>query len=256
MDGTQYKVLGLSCIAAGLGAAQVLSGLWGPPVEYDTGEEIPGEAPRRLRKAETVIQRRTSELLVVLEASYDMRNQAAVLRTCDCLGIQNVWLVNPTMVKGEGDDSSDGPAARRRVHTTKKSRIKAEQRAEVESRMEKTLQEHDNAQGGATGEHKTIAEQQNDVSRKIARQSTEWLSMQRFDDTSSCIAALREAGYTVWVTVLAQGAVSLSAPELEIPPKKLAVVFGREADGVSAEMIAAADKLVYFPLHGDLPKNP
>jgi tRNA (guanosine-2'-O-)-methyltransferase len=28
------------------------------------------------------------------------------------------------------------------------------------------------------------------------------------------------------------------------------MVFGREADGVSEEMIQAADQLVYFPLHG------
>ena len=42
-----------------------------------------GEAPRRLRKAETVLQRRTARVIVVLEGSYDMHNQAAVLRTAE-----------------------------------------------------------------------------------------------------------------------------------------------------------------------------
>ena len=36
----------------------------------------------------------------------------------------------------------------------------------------------------------------------------------------------------------------------QIPSAKLAIVFGREADGVSQEMITAADKLIYYPLHG------
>lgn len=52
---------------------------------WDTGTEVEGEAPRRLRKAETVLRRRTSRMIVVLESSYDQHNQAAVLRTADCL---------------------------------------------------------------------------------------------------------------------------------------------------------------------------
>lgn len=208
---------------------------------FDTGEEIPGEAPRRLRKAETVLRRRTSELLVVLEASYDLRNQAAVLRTCDCLGIQHVWTTNPTM----GMKGDTYPAAKRRVHTTRRAKAQAEKRSEAQEQM---LQALDPGMHAAR-EPSSVAEQQNEISRKIARQSSEWLSLRKFDDTKSCIEALRNEGYTIWVTALEQGALSLDH-RLEIPPAKLAVVFGREADGVSAEMIAAADKLVYFPLQG------
>ena len=78
-------------------------------------------APRRLRKAETVLglvtafprpftflhrlpstchrlpqvlSRRTSRVIVVIEGSYDLHNQAAVLRTAECLGVQHAWLVD------------------------------------------------------------------------------------------------------------------------------------------------------------------
>jgi hypothetical protein len=45
-------------------------------VSFDGGVEEEGHAPRRLRKAETVLRRRTSRLVLVLEGSYDLHNQA------------------------------------------------------------------------------------------------------------------------------------------------------------------------------------
>eukprot|EP01129_Flabellula_baltica_P012553 TRINITY_DN5678_c0_g1_i1.p1 TRINITY_DN5678_c0_g1~~TRINITY_DN5678_c0_g1_i1.p1 ORF type:complete len:382 (-),score=88.35 TRINITY_DN5678_c0_g1_i1:850-1836(-) len=49
---------------------------------------------RRYRFAETVLAKRTSRFTVIIEQSNDVGNQAAILRTAECLGIQNVWLVN------------------------------------------------------------------------------------------------------------------------------------------------------------------
>ncbi|ETW04972.1 hypothetical protein, variant [Aphanomyces invadans] len=85
--------------------------------------------------------------------------------------------------------------------------------------------------------------------RLIAREATDWLSIRRFKTSSACITALRESGYDIWTTELSQEAVSLEAPELKLPDR-VAIVMGREADGVSQEMIAAADKRVYLPIHG------
>ncbi|GAB9475211.1 Rna methyltransferase, trmh superfamily protein [Globisporangium polare] len=145
--------------------------------------------PRRIRKAETVLNRRTSRVILVLEASCDMFNQQAVLRTAECMGIQHVWIVEPAFYK----------------------------------------------------QHKT--------ERHIAREAVNWLSIRRFKTTQACIDALLSNGYEIWATDLSQDAVSLEAPELELPDR-VAIVMGREADGVSRTMLDAADRRVYLPIHG------
>ncbi|RHZ01878.1 hypothetical protein DYB31_014021, partial [Aphanomyces astaci] len=78
------------------------------------------------------------------------------------------------------------------------------------------------------------------------QEATDWLSIRRFKTSAACIKALRESGYDIWTTELSQEAVSLEAPELKLP-ERVAIVMGREADG---DMIAAADKRVYLPIHG------
>ena len=50
-------------------------------------------APRRLARAEAVLERRRRSLCVVLEDAHDPHNVSAVLRTCEALGVQDVHLV-------------------------------------------------------------------------------------------------------------------------------------------------------------------
>lgn len=47
----------------------------------------------RLRRFDEVIQHRTRHLTVVLEDIYQPHNAAAVLRSCDCFGIQDVHVI-------------------------------------------------------------------------------------------------------------------------------------------------------------------
>lgn len=47
----------------------------------------------RLRRFEDVLQHRTRHLTVVLEDIYQPHNAAAVLRSCDCFGIQDVHVI-------------------------------------------------------------------------------------------------------------------------------------------------------------------
>jgi len=61
-----------------------------PPDEAPPGQE----APRRLRRAETVLSQRTGRILLVLECCTNSRNEHAVLRSAECLGVQNVWIIN------------------------------------------------------------------------------------------------------------------------------------------------------------------
>jgi len=47
----------------------------------------------RYKKIEEVIKNRTRYITVVLEDIYQPQNASAVLRTCDCLGIQDVYII-------------------------------------------------------------------------------------------------------------------------------------------------------------------
>lgn len=87
--------------------------------------------------------------------------------------------------------------------------------------------------------------------KKITKNCSVWLSIREFTSISDCIAALRADGRTIWATDLSPQALPLSADaKPEMLPPKLAVVIGRETDGVSAEMLSAADQRVYFPIFG------
>ena len=256
---SRSRAEGSSSAGAGGGAGGGDCGSVGGGGGYDTGLEVEGEAPRRLRKAETVLRRRTSRLIVVLESSYDQHNQSAVLRTADCLGIQHCWLVDPVEEKGVH------PQAQGKRYPTKKAQEKAEKRAAQEAAMRAQLAAGTDGGSGATAAADAALGERARISRRIAKQSAEWLSVRHFSDTTSCLAALRAEGYTIWVTHLGQAAVPLTDSRLKAPLSqddaspgvrdgvgggKLAVVFGREADGVSEEMAKAADELVYFPMDG------
>ena len=67
-----------------------------PPSQLCPSEfEEPSTDGRLLRRIETVVQRRTARIVLVLERLQDGHNYAAVLRTCESLGVQHVWIVSP-----------------------------------------------------------------------------------------------------------------------------------------------------------------
>ena len=148
------------------------------------------EAPRRLRRAEAVLRRRTSRLALVLERPWDDHNVQAVLRTAESFGVQHIWMVKH-------------PDGTRRV------------------------------------------------SKSVTKGSHHWLSQHKFETISDCIESLQQSGYAIWATDLSSQATELSSGEDLRPfPEKVAIVVGREADGVSPEMLAAADRRLYLPMQG------
>ncbi|MEM9381723.1 MAG: RNA methyltransferase [Planctomycetota bacterium] len=50
-------------------------------------------APARLRRAEAILARRTSRLVLILERPWNDDNVQAVLRTAESFGIQHVWTI-------------------------------------------------------------------------------------------------------------------------------------------------------------------
>ena len=147
-------------------------------------------APRRLRRAEAVLARRTGRLLLVLERCSDEHNRLAVLRPAEALGVQRVALV-----EGVGRASEA-------------------------------------------------------MSKGVTRGAAQWLDLRRFRDPSACVATLKEEGWTIWATDLSPSAESAEPSSLAPLPAKLALIFGRETDGVSEEALAAADRRLYLPTVG------
>ncbi len=148
------------------------------------------EAPRRLRRAESVLRQRTGRLLLVLERPADNHNIQAVLRTAEAYGIQHVWVVD---------------------HAVPPQKI----------------------------------------NKSVTKGSYLWLSMRHFQRPQDCIQALHDGGWSIWSTDLSPGAVAVHSPSDLLPfPQRVALVVGRESDGVTEEMLAASDRRLFLPMAG------
>jgi tRNA G18 (ribose-2'-O)-methylase SpoU len=165
----------------------------------------------------------------------DRHNAAAIFRTAEAFGVQEVWEVMSPMIKV-------------RYHGT--------------TQTNNTMSNTDSGAG-------------------IGKGAEKWLTIRKFADTAACIAELRRLGCEIWATDLGRGAQcihplagiaadsstattttssSTNTPAdaddqpqlLQMPPagKRLAVVMGRELDGVSAQMLEEADRRIYLPMVG------
>ena len=89
-----------------------------------------------------------------------------------------------------------------------------------------------------------------DSIKEVALGAELWLNVRTFPDTEACIAFARKEGYQLWATDLAPGAIEMSRDLKLAFPERLAVVMGRELDGVSQRMLQAADKRIFIPMFG------
>ena len=214
---------------------------------------------RILRKAETAIQQRTSQLIVVVERCTNDHNYSAILRTAEALGIQHVYIIDPqacnstlkqlnndgTEVIGNGNQQNPNQPVQDEQGNVKLCRstgqhVKQYSQSEVKDRAQHHL---------------------------FAQRAVEWLNVKEFETTKECIDELKNNGYHIWSTDLSQVAVCLTkdalmeddhhnfgidtlAEEYNVIPEKLAIVFGTEAVGCTTEILNASDKRVYLPLRG------
>jgi tRNA (guanosine-2'-O-)-methyltransferase len=86
-----------------------------------------------------------------------------------------------------------------------------------------------------------------DRNRKISQNADKWLDVRRWRSTAECLRALKADGFAVYVTHLDDGARPLG--ELSFAGK-VALVFGNESRGVSAEALALADACYAIPMRG------
>lgn len=84
-------------------------------------------------------------------------------------------------------------------------------------------------------------------SRGPARGAERWLDLHHHDHPEQAIAALRDAGFAIWVADLADPPTPPEAVPLDRP---VCLWFGAELVGVGPEVRAAADGVVTVPMRG------
>lgn len=139
---------------------------------------------------EKVLTQRTRFLTVVLEDIFKPHNASAVLRTCDCFGIQDVHVLE-------------------KVNMYK-------------------------------------------INPFVTRGASQWIDLHKYHNkegaaVQDCFSALKQKGYKIYGTSPLPGSISIH--DLE-PDEKIALVFGNEHEGISAEVQENVDGLVHIPMLG------
>lgn len=139
---------------------------------------------------EKVLTQRTRFMTVVLEDIFKPHNASAVLRTCDCFGIQDVHVIE-------------------KMNAYK-------------------------------------------VNPFVTRGASQWIDLHKYHNkegtaVQDCFSNLRAKGYKIYGTSPLPGSISIH--DLE-PHEKIALVFGNEHDGISAEVQENVDGLVHIPMLG------
>jgi tRNA (guanosine-2'-O-)-methyltransferase len=81
---------------------------------------------------------------------------------------------------------------------------------------------------------------------RVTQGADKWVEVQKWKQSKDCIKALKDQGYRICVTTL-----EASKPIAEIDfSGKTALVLGNERDGVTHEMIDAADERMIIPMPG------
>jgi tRNA (guanosine-2'-O-)-methyltransferase len=145
--------------------------------------------PNKIELFDRIAAERTRYATIALENIYQEHNASAVLRTCDCFGIQDLHVI-----------------------------------------------EKDN---------------QYQIQRDIALGSGRWVDIHNFneeiDPTLKCIDQLKNQGYQIVATTPHTDAFDVHDLPIDKP---LAFFFGTERQGLSEEMMEAADLHVRIPMYG------
>jgi tRNA (guanosine-2'-O-)-methyltransferase len=140
-------------------------------------------------KFEAIILQRTRHITLVLEDIFQPHNASAVLRSCDCFGIQDVHII-----------------------------------------------ENSNKY---------------QVNPDVALGSSKWLTLYKYNseenNTVACLQGLKAAGYRIIATTPHK---KDHTPE-DLPlDQRIALVFGTEMKGLTAQAISLADGFVKIPMYG------
>jgi tRNA (guanosine-2'-O-)-methyltransferase len=86
-----------------------------------------------------------------------------------------------------------------------------------------------------------------DPNRKISQNADKWLDVVRWRSSRECLEALRARGFRIYATHLDEGSRALGELSFAEP---VALVFGNEQRGVTADALALADVRFAIPMRG------
>ncbi|WP_412985832.1 TrmH family RNA methyltransferase [Pontimicrobium sp. IMCC45349] len=95
----------------------------------------------------------------------------------------------------------------------------------------------------------SIIEEQNvkSIDREIAMGAQKWVDLNRFHSAKECIVSMKQQGYQIVATTPHTNDCNLQ--EFDIS-KKACFFFGRETEGLSQEVLDAADSFLKIPMVG------
>jgi tRNA (guanosine-2'-O-)-methyltransferase len=82
---------------------------------------------------------------------------------------------------------------------------------------------------------------------RVTQGADKWVEVKKWKSTKSCIHALKEQGYQIYVTHLDKKSIPLHKVDFS---GRTALVLGNEKLGVTPEMIEAADERIIIPMTG------
>jgi tRNA (guanosine-2'-O-)-methyltransferase len=83
--------------------------------------------------------------------------------------------------------------------------------------------------------------------RSSSGSASKWIEIHHHDSITACFQVLRARNFKIFAAALSETAIDLYDLELTEP---MALVFGNEQRGISAEAIAQADQYVSLPMMG------
>ncbi|OQX29127.1 MAG: hypothetical protein B0D92_05265 [Spirochaeta sp. LUC14_002_19_P3] len=167
--------------------------------------------PHRIQRLKEVLAQRTRYIICVLEDLYDPRNGSAVIRHCDALGIQEIHAIEH------------------------KNRFRTDHQVDMGTAQWLDIQTSRSWQGLA----KSVKE------RRKAKDH----SLEAHSGTIQALTALKQRGYRIAAAV--PQAENAETPEsINLSESPLALVFGSEKHGISAEVRTLADSFISIPMSG------
>jgi tRNA (guanosine-2'-O-)-methyltransferase len=85
------------------------------------------------------------------------------------------------------------------------------------------------------------------INPKVEKGAAQWTSIYSYSTTQQCFQQLKNKGYKILVT---SPKAKKFIHEIPVEQQKIALVFGNEIKGVSANAIEQADELVKIPMFG------
>lgn len=173
----------------------------------------------RAKRLQRVVESRTRHVTFCFDEVHGAHNLAAVVRSCDAWGLQDLHIVlGENNVKVDDSDSS--------------SRAPPDLPSDF---MKNSLPISGVFDSAST--------------KKVSKGAHKWLSISQHQNVNDAITSLKRKGYRLIVSSLDPSARKLADVEI-LSTDPTCFVFGNEHSGVSEEMYRAADELFTIPMYG------